>query len=411
MAIVTSMWLKGTKQKLGGSVLYQAMGQTRQRELAASVTNPRTTSQMTQRVKWANLVNFYRVNSSWMKYAFETKKSNQSEYNKFMSLNVTNNNIYLTKQAAAAGASVLSNYIMTQGSLPSISYNRQGSEILTNIYLADITNLDTTSTVAELSEQILASNPGILEGDQLSIVRFTQMANEVTGYPYVIVRKYELIVSRRNPDLWVNYWPQDIVSWGPNGQSNVIIIEPTGNAGGLLMVLSRTVGGKTYVSTQSILPVDNEATINFWSSASALQAAIDSYGESEEAFLTSNTANYAQNEPISLVPLSATANGFEFASGSYMGPIITYRGERLAINFNAPFREQVLAVYIDTDAPSGGTATMTDVTVSGSSVIVAAVDIGGVPVDAKIRGIRVVTQDNTYTLNISTIPSGDGGLE
>lgn len=411
MAIVKNMWLQGTSQKLGNTVLYQAMGQTRQRELAASVTNPRTTQQMTQRVKWANLVNFYRVNSSWMRYAFETKKTNQSEYNKFMSLNVTNNNIYLTKQAAAAGASIVSNYIMTQGSLPSISYNRQGSEILTNIYLADITDLDEESTVAELSEQILAANPGILEGDQLSIIRFTQMANEVTGYPYVIVRKYELIVSRRNPDLWVNYWPKDIVSWGTNGQNDVIIIEPTGNAGGLLMVLSRTIGGKTYVSTQSILPVDNQATIDFWSSPSALQAAIDSYGESEEAFLTSNIANYGQNEPISLVPLSASAQGFEFASGAYMGPIGGYQDERLAINFNANFREQVLSVFIDTNAPSGGTATETGMTVAGSSVIVPAVSIGDVPSDAIIRAIRVVTQDNTYTLNLSTTPSGGGSLE
>ena len=69
MAIVTSMWLKGTKQKLGGSVLYQAMGQTRQRELAANVANPRTNSQMQQRTRWANLVNFYRVNAGWMKFA------------------------------------------------------------------------------------------------------------------------------------------------------------------------------------------------------------------------------------------------------------------------------------------------------------------------------------------------------
>lgn len=405
MAIVKSMWLQGSSKKLGGSVLYQAMGQTRQRELAANVTNPRTTSQMTQRVRWANLVNFYRVNASWMKYAFETKSTNQSEYNKFMSLNVTNSKIYLTKQAAAAGAAIVDNYIMTQGSLPSISYSRQGNSILTNIYLADVSGLDENSTVAELSEQILASNPGILEGDQLSIIRFTQMANEVTGYPYVIVRKYELVVSRTNVDRWTNYWPYELVGWGENGQGNVIIIQPTGNAGGLLMVLSRTIGGKTYVSTQSILPVDNQATISAWSSESALQAAINSYGESQEAFLTSTSANFAENEPISLVPLSVTVNGETVASGGYLGRIGLYDGQRMAINFNAPFRETPTTVYIDTNAATSGTATMTNVSVSGNSVIVASVDKGGVDEDAVIRAIRVIAGDNTYTLALSTAGS------
>ena len=103
MAIVQTMWMTGTKKKLGGTVLYQAMGQTRQRELAAEISNPRTTQQMTQRVKWSNLVNLYRANRSWMKYAFETKKTNQSEYNKFMSLNVAASAIYLPKNVAAAG--------------------------------------------------------------------------------------------------------------------------------------------------------------------------------------------------------------------------------------------------------------------------------------------------------------------
>lgn len=402
MAIVKSMWMQGTSKKLGGSVLYQAMGQTRQRELAANVTNPRTTSQMTQRVKWANLVNFYRVNASWMRYAFETKSTNQSEYNKFMSLNVTSSKIYLTKQAAAAGAAVVDNYIMTQGSLPSISYNRQGNSILTNIYLADVSGLDENSTVAELSEQILASNPGIHEGDQLSIVRFTQMANEVTGYPYVIVRKYELIVSSTNVDLWTNYWPYELVGWGDNGQGNVIIVQPTGNAGGLLMVLSRTIGGKTYVSTQSILPVDNQATISAWSSESALLAAINSYGESQEAFLTSNTANYAENEPVSLVPLSVTIDGITTASGGFLGRIEKYEGLPMAINFNSPFRESVTTVYIDTTATSGGTAQQTGITVSGNSVNVQSIDIGDVPEGSRIRAIRVITADNTYTIRFDT---------
>lgn len=404
MAIVKNMWLQGTSQKLGNTVLYQAMGQTRQRELAAEVSNPRTVSQMSQRVKWANLVNFYRVNSRWMRYAFETKKTNQSEYNKYMSVNASNNIIYLTKQAAAAGACIVAPYVMTQGSLPSISYKRQGQQIQTNIFLADLTNLDENSTVAELSEQILQANPGILEGDQLSIIRYTQMANEVTGYPYVIVRKYELILSRTNADLWANYWPADIVSFDTVAGNGMVIVEPTGNAGGLLMILSRTVGGKTYVSTQSILPVDNEATIEAWSSASALANAIQSYGESAEAFLSSDTANYAEAQPIALVPLSVNIAGSSVASGSWLGLVSFVNTKRLEIVFNAPFIGQVSTIYVDTTDPTSGTAEQSNFSVAGGRVIIPEVSLDDIDEDAAVRAIRIFTQDTQYEISFRTTP-------
>ena len=104
MAIVKTGDMYGQVGRLGQNVYYTAYSETRSRKLAASVTNPRTQAQMLQRVRWANLVNFYRVNKEWMKYAFETKKKNQSEYNKFMSLNVASSPIYLTKQEAGGGA-------------------------------------------------------------------------------------------------------------------------------------------------------------------------------------------------------------------------------------------------------------------------------------------------------------------
>lgn len=404
MAIVKNVWLQDTSQKLGDMVLYQAMGQTRQRKLAASVANPRTVAQMTQRVKWANLVNFYRVNAKWMKYAFETKKTNQSEYNKMMSVNVANNTIYLTKQAAAAGACVVAPYIMTQGSLPSISYKRQGNQIQTNIFLASVTDLDENSTVAQVSEQILASNPGILEGDQLSFIRYTQMVNEVTGYPYVIVRKYELILSRTNQDLWVNYWPKDIISFDTVDENNIIVVEPTGNAGGVLMILSRTVGGKTYVSTQSILPVDNQATIEAWSGASALANAIQSYGESEEAFLSSDTANYAEAQPISLVPLSVDIDGISTASGGFLGLVQYIKGKRAEIVFNAPFSGKVLSVFIATTDPAEGTANQSNFSVAGNRIIIPEISLDDIDEDAAVKGIGIITQETKYEIKFRTTP-------
>lgn len=304
MSIVHNMWLRGSKKRLGGSVFYQAMGQTRQRELAAEVRNPRTQSQMAQRVKWANLVNFYRANASWMKFAYETKKTNQSDYNKFMSLNVANSRIYLPKSIASQGGCVVDAYVMTQGSLASIEILAAQNNWQTNVYTPGLLEGVTTYTVGEVSRAILGANPAIREGDQLSFIRFTQQTNSVTGVPYVIVRKYEVIINSNDLRLFFDFMPDGIIDFGGAVGSEAMVVKNTGNAGGFLMCLSRTVGGKTFVSTQSIIVANNSALIEAYSSDAALQAAIDSYGESEEPFLTSTTANLDTQAAVGASPLS-----------------------------------------------------------------------------------------------------------
>lgn len=309
MSIVNNMWLRGSKKRLGGSVLYQAMGQTRQRELAAEVRNPRTQSQMAQRVKWANLVNFYRANKSWMKFAYETKQTNQSDYNKFMSLNVANSRIYLPKSIASQGGCVVDAYVMTQGSLASIEILPAQNNWQTNVYTPGLLQGVTTYTIGEVSRAILGANPAIHEGDQLSFIRFTQQTNSVTGVPYVVVRKYEVIINSNDLRLFFDFMPDGIVDFGGAVGSEAMVIKNTGNAGGFLMCLSRTVGGKTFVSTQSIIVANNSALIEAYSSDAALQAAIDSYGESEEPFLTSTTANMDTQAAVGASIVSVNVGG------------------------------------------------------------------------------------------------------
>lgn len=305
MAIVSSMWLKGAKKRLGGTVIYQAMGQTRQRELAAEVSNPRTESQMGQRVKWANLVNLYRANRSWMKYAFETKKSNQSEYNKFMSLNVAASRIYLTKPIANAGGCVVDTYMVTQGSLPSIEFvPTNNAYYRSNIEIGNLTNLNTVS-VKEFSDIVVELNPAIRYGDQLSFIRMTQMTNASTGVPYVVVREYEVIIDTNNLLPLSDYLPLDyITTWGSDPLF-LAVGTATGRSGGFAMILSRTISGKTYVSSQRVITVAMDEYIEAFSSRAALQAAIDSYGVQEDAFLSSTYAATDSQAPTMLAMLSA----------------------------------------------------------------------------------------------------------
>ena len=334
MAIVTSMWLKGTKQKLGGSVLYQAMGQTRQRELAANVSNPRTQSQMEGRTRWANLVNFYRTNSGWMKFAYETKKTNQSEYNKFMSLNVPSARIYLPKSIASQGGCIVDAYQMTQGSLASIEVLKSGTAWQTNLYLVSATNLDENSTVGEVTAQLLPANPALRDGDQLSFLRFTQMTNSSTGVPFVVVRKYEVLLKANDTRRFFDFMPEDYITFGGSAQAPCIEVSDSGNAGGFILVLSRTIGGKTYVSSQSIIVANNSALIDAYSSDTAKQEAIDSYGESAEPFLTSSTANQDSQAATRLSILQIKIGDQVYTPGQQAAPLVLDNNTNIEVTFN-----------------------------------------------------------------------------
>lgn len=296
MSVVKNFWLKGQSQKLAGAVIYQAMGQTRARSLANEVRNPRTISQMNQRVKWANLVNLYRANQSWLKYAFETKKATQTDYNKFMSLNVTGSNIFLPKQIAAAGGCVVQAYLITQGSLPSIEtvYDSTNERWATNLFLGE-NFVFTTVSVKQFSKALIDNNPAVREGDQLSFIRMTQMTNADNGAPYVIVRKYEVVLSLTNNANIFDFLPVEYIDSDELATNSALCIKDSGQAGGFVLVLSRTTGGKTYVSSQRIVVANNSALISAYSSQAALNAAIASYGESDEPFLTSTSASIASN--------------------------------------------------------------------------------------------------------------------
>lgn len=413
MAIVNSMWMKTSKKKLGGTVLYQAMGQTRQRELAANVTNPRTQSQMAHRVRWSNCVNFYRVNASWLKYAFETKKSNQSEYNKFMSLNAASSPVFLTKQEAAAGASIVVPYIITQGSLPSVEIQKQGNQYLTNIFLGDEVPNVQTASIATISQLITQYNPALREGDQISVVKFSQQVNTNTGAPFVIVRKYEVLINSSDSRQWSDFIPAEVLDADQLGEQAQFYLPVSGEAGGFVVIISRTIGGKTYVSTQNIVVTNNEATIAAYSSQAALQRAIDSYGESEEAFLSSTTASDIPLPPVPNSILSVKVDNVNYTPGVRYANLPNWASKQLQIYFSqnvSGAEPQVTVTFIQGGQTISDTATGT---LSGNVLTVANLDstfddsVGKtlLSITASIGGID-------YTASYLTIPDDYiGGLE
>lgn len=413
MAIVNNFYLRNQKKKLAGAVYYQAMGQTRSRELRTEISNPRTQAQMEQRTKWANLVNFYRVNAPWMKYAYETKARNQSEYNKFMSLNVPSARIYLPKNFASQGGCIVDAYQMTQGSLASIEFTKSGSFWVSNIILPSTFDFTKLSTVGEVSAAILQMNPAIREGDQLSFIRLTQQVNSNTGVPFVVVRRYEVIINSNDFRPFYDFMPVDYVTATERTGTFNIAIRDSGNAGGFLLILSRTISGKTYVSTQSIIVANNDALISQYSSASARQAAIDSYGESEDAFLTTTAAN--ENEQAAVTPsiVGVTVDNVARNIGESFYPAGDLGGSPVRIQFS-----QIPGDTVDNatmDVTKGGTTqtiALTDSSISGGVVSATVPDSFESYQDYAVADIKIQVGETVYRApflvpNEATI----GGLE
>lgn len=280
-----SLWLRSASQRLGGAVIYQSKGQTIGRELAAKVTNPRSQAQMAQRVRLANLVNLYRLFRPWMyRGAFENKPQTYSDYNAFVAANIGVNAAYLSKAQAAAGASVIAPVMISRGSLtPIVTSFSEDYEVISNIKIgAEDTNI---SDFGQLSRMIIANNPGILDGDQISLVVVEQGTQN--NVPYCTCKYFEMTLDVASTDTNIPTWISVATLAGVGmflQYSSSLLV------GGAAFILSRKVNGTLKVSTQSLV-LTTQAQTYFAQFANdiALNTSVASYGSEAVNFLDPNT--------------------------------------------------------------------------------------------------------------------------
>lgn len=299
MAKIKSAGLRNYVGRLGGNVYYVAGGQNIGRELAPSVANPRTKAQMRQRMRWANIVNMYKANKDWMgRLSFENKPQNWSYYNAFMSANLFQASpIYLTKDVAETGGVILAPYVMTQGTLPVITLMHEASA---TGFVTNIKTNDLGSTVGTLATDILERNPMWQRGDQLSlIVMLRDRMYRPMVYPIEII----LDPTDNTPltDIGTPYADlADMLDAG--GDGNLAVNMEVGQSSSiyaLCAVHSRTVSGKTYVSTQSFVlsPYADLEAINA-TTDEAFENAYESYGTTEDYFLATDEYNTLVGQEI-----------------------------------------------------------------------------------------------------------------
>lgn len=367
MAIVRNAANMIRKGRVGDATYYVSKGQQVVRQARNDSnygeTARRSEAQQVRRIMWANLVNFYKVSADWMPAAFETKARAQTDYNKFMSVNMANARISLTKAQAAAGACVVDGYLVTQGSLPSVEIARAADAWYTNIGLGDL-QITADTTNAELTAALVANNANIQEGMQISFVSY-QQSWDAMDIPRVICRLYEITLSLSNQSKVRNYLP-DFCSTSVNGMlgtsSNI-------SKGGFAYIVSDKRAGRVRVSTQYLQVYNSEAIVLFTSEMQRRQAIV-SYGLDTEVILspTGTTEQEPEPQPNHIDAIADSTRRYK--SGSYFGTLSERMGQSVVVYFSNLIRSttaqyrvrygsgSITAVY-DVDSVSGSVIEMT----------------------------------------------------
>ena len=288
MAIIIGGLLGSSRNRVGSLVYYRSKGQDIARSLAANISNPRTTSQMTQRVRLSNIVNVYKANAAWMsRYAFARRPTKWSVYNAFTSANIGGTTPYLSKSEAAAGCAIVSPYKFTDGTIPSIvHYPFTAGTGRTDLYLGQGFAISAATTVGQLSEALLANNNGLQAGWQLSLIINYQQSNGNTYY--ILPRYYEVTLAVGDTTPLSDRMPLDHISavavTGGNNTQLAYVAGAGDAETGYMFCLSKKVGGVVDVSSQYMTLTDT-GLYNSFTEATKLASAAASYGSSDTAFL------------------------------------------------------------------------------------------------------------------------------
>lgn len=269
--------------RVGAYSMYVRAGEqiVRQRQNASNYgeTASRTYTQQLRRVMWSNLVNQFRAIAFWQPRAYENIRAGQTDYNKFMSLNVNAASLPLTKQMASDGATIVTPVVVSQGSLPS------PQTILENdvLYLGLIITAEAgeaMATVGDFSAAVLASNPGYAEGDALCFVGLRNW-QDLSDVPRASCDYAEVVLDRSDSTPLDSIAGGLLLAWSNDQQLMSFVFRP--NVDQPIMaatcIHTRRNVSSLAVSTEKLVMLDT-SIIELFSGDEWLQECIDSYGTS-----------------------------------------------------------------------------------------------------------------------------------
>lgn len=369
------MLLGYARGKVGDLVFARRLGQQTTRAYNSSPKDAKTRSQVTQRVKMANVIAMYRALKNICNHSFEGLDVGQTSYSAFVKANLTGNKVSLTKEAASFGACVVAPYLISRGSLPSIQVEGTGADAVTNIAVGGLT-ISGTTTIGQFADALVANNAGIEYGDQLTYVSLVQQTDANSGYPIVVAGIYEVTLNSASTDKVRDFIPEV----GSSVKNGFLAHGALIGRGGFAWILSRKQpGASLMVSTQRLVLTSPDVYDQF-ATADANTRAISSYGFTMEPILapgvvgapagpsagsgdsggssSGGSSEVGGNPSVSSIKVdedtitAATENEFSLTEGQHT---LVINGSNLSSGMNVTFNNIAVTISSATSTTATGT--------------------------------------------------------
>ena len=180
----------------------------------------------------------------------------------------------------AAKACVAAPCIVSLGSLPTIEMTGNAGESVTNISLGSLT-IDSNTTIGDFAKAVVNNNDNFNFGDQIAFLIVRQSVNPITGYPQCTFSG-ERVTLDKSSTLKL----RDAVSAaGFSVKSGKLACQLDSSfQGSYVWIQSRSVNGKTLVSTQ-VMVMKNDLYADY-AGQEAYTRSVNSYGGQNNVFLT-----------------------------------------------------------------------------------------------------------------------------
>ena len=297
-----SFFWSTARGKVGNVVYRVRKGQEVASAHQPNVANPRTVTQIAQRIKFSVSVKFYKSAIAKMfKFAFEDKGANESDYNAFMRHNTTSAMILKRMQYDSTYYPAIGeNWVLSYGSLTPHEVNAgmerpyvaamglTGALAGGNVKFADC-------TISAISNWLI-NNYGYQNGDLFTIVRVDSHWSDINE-ELIQEPSWEVVQIRCNSNNYNRY--KDVYDVSPlasdlvfdDAASALYLGEFKDTACGYAVIHSRQ-GQKLLVSTQEL--VLNDAAMNIYGSSFEqpyYNEALYSWGATTDAVLQGGVAD------------------------------------------------------------------------------------------------------------------------
>lgn len=291
--------------RLGDDVFYVRDGEQIVRSYTPGnmMRDPKTVAQMEVRTKWANIISMYKSFNGTLTDCFETKKRGQSDYNRFVSMNMQSHPVYLTKSEVEQGACVAAGYNLSQGSLPEISVTGTTETAYTDIRLGDLV-IDDKTTIEAFARAVVMNNVDYEYYDQVSYFSALQLTAQ-DGIPYVQGTQTRVNLNPTDSRLLLSLAP----AYGFSTNEGFLGHGEFVGQGAFCWVHSRRSSNRVLVSSQHL--VANNALLLEYTSQEARLRAMRSYGVKGYIFIKPNeqSGGSGDTEEVTVPP---TVNIFKF---------------------------------------------------------------------------------------------------